>query len=76
MEITLANGIKISGNAINEAHLRAIFQVRLEGEGISNRQSLAILIDKDTQKQKVRRKTQEWVNRQIQGLELQRHFNV
>lgn len=77
MEITLANGIKISGNAAHEGQLRAKFQVHLEEQhNIDNEKSFALLIDKDEVKQKLYGKDQKWVDDLIGGISLPNHFDV
>jgi len=77
MEITLANGIKISGNAAHEGQLRAKFQVFLEENcNIDNEKSFALLIDKDEAKLKMYGKTQAWVDKQKRGLNLPTTFNI
>ena len=77
MEITLANGIKIKGNAIHEGQLRAKFQVHLEENcDIDNETSFALLIDKDLEKQKSYSKTQAWVDEKIQGFDTSTTWEV
>lgn len=77
MEITLANGIKIKGDAIHEGQLRAKFQVFLERNcGIDNEKSFALLIDKDAEKQKFYNKTQAWVDEKIKGFDTSKTWEV
>lgn len=77
MTITLANGIKISGNAAHEGQLRAKFQVHLEEQhNIDNEKSFALLIDKDEAKLKMYGKTQEWVDEKIKGFDTETTWEV